>query len=81
VSYVRSHNGLGLTGEQGETLAASLSDKDLLSLPIGERADLALRHQEAEASESQAKWHAISTFVIVAVPLLALFGLATSEKR
>ena len=71
---------LGVTTEQQKVLLDIPIDK-LRDLPPQDRLGLVLRRQEVKAMESSAMWDAVATFVSVAVPIAAFFGLSWAAKR
>jgi len=79
MAYVKVHNALGVTREQQEVLIA-IPEAQLKNLSAEERLNLVLRRQEVKATESSARWDAISTFVTVAVPIAAFFGISWAAK-
>jgi hypothetical protein len=81
MSYIKTHNALGLTRAQQTTLVESVTVEELEALPVQERLGLVLRRQEVKAAESSARWSALSTFVVVAVPIAAFFGISLRSKK
>ena len=67
---------LGVTKEQQKILL-DIPPEELKNLPAEERLSLVLRRQEVKAAESAARWSALSTAVIVAVPIAALLGISS----
>lgn len=76
MSYHRVHSALGMTREQQKILI-DIPPTELKNLPAEERLSLVLRRQEVKASESAARWDAISSFVAVAVPIAAFLGISS----
>jgi hypothetical protein len=82
VSYMRSsHAPLGVTRDQQKILLESVTEDELRELPAEERLRLVLRRQEAKAAESGARWGALATFVSIAVPVTAFFGISWATKN
>jgi hypothetical protein len=71
---------LGVTRDQ-QKLLIDIPAEELLALSAEERLSLVLRRQEVKASESQAKWNAISTAVVVGVPIIAFLGLDFAKGK
>lgn len=81
MSYVRTNTALGVTRAQQTTLVESVTDEELAALDPETRLNLVLRRQEVKASESQARWAAISSFVIVSVPIATFLGLSFAGRK
>ena len=75
MSYLSGLDGEGLTKEQTKALL-DFDPKEVSDLDIEKRVELALRHREIKAQESQAFWAAIQAVAIVMVPLAALLGIS-----
>lgn len=80
MSYVSQREALGVTRAQQELLI-DIPDIDLRNMPAEERLALVLRRQEVKAAESSARWDALATFVSVAVPLTAFFGISWAASK
>jgi hypothetical protein len=80
MAYVRVYNALGVTKEQQKVLI-DIPIAELRALSAEERLSLVLRRQEVKASESSARWNAVSSFVVVAVPIAAFLGVSSWLTR
>ena len=67
---------LGVTKEQQKILL-DIPEAELKSMSAEERLSLVLRRQEVKAAESSARWDAISSAVVVAVPIAAFLGISS----
>lgn len=64
----------GLSDEQTEALL-DIDPKDLRTLSVDRRVELALQHAEYEARKKEAFWTALQSFATAAIPIAAFFGL------
>ena len=78
MAYFPVHS-LGVTEEQKEILLDVPKD-ELRKMSTYERFDVALRHREAVAAESSAKWDALASFATAIIPLAAFLGISALFK-
>jgi len=71
---------LGVTKDQQRVLI-DIPEAELTKLDAEARLGLVLRRQEVKAAESSARWDAISTAVVVAVPIAAFIGIPLVSKK
>ena len=60
--------------------ALTVSPEEMRALTPSERMDFLLRHREAKATETSAKWDAVSAFATAIIPLAAFLGISSAFK-
>ena len=77
MSYIK---GLGAFSKEQEEALFDITPKEIRTLPLDRKLELAYQHLDTEARKKEAFWTAVEGFATGMIPLLAFLGITKLTK-